>query len=166
MKKNVRAVPFKLAAAMLVCTCFLSACGSDNTEASTELPTPVLTQTHDIHELMTVVLDVQADLLWEASATVIDENGEHDLAPDTDEGWLQTQSAAATLATMGNLLQTPVYAKGRGADWLEFSRALSAISLQAEEAVKQRDKQQILEVGVTMFSVCVACHEQYLVQEN
>ena len=119
-------------------------------------------QVHTTHELMTVIIDPQADLFWEASAIVIDESGMHHLMPVTDEGWLRTQSAAATIAEMGNTLRTPLYATGRGSDWIEFSSALTKVGKQAEDIVLGRDQKELLQVGEVLYNVCLACHEAYI----
>lgn len=120
---------------------------------------------HPLHDLMVTGIDPQADVLWEASATVIDEEGEHDLAPVTEEGWLLTQSAAIMLAQMGGVLQLPVYAKDKGDDWIALAKGLTQASLNAEKAVINRDKQAIIETGVVVYNVCKACHELYLEED-
>lgn len=157
------------------CLCFVSAglllsslsgCGDDTIETNQE---PVnnnalstITASHSLHDLMVNGIDPQADVLWEASATVIDETGEHDLAPDSEEGWLLTQSSAIVLAQMGAVLQLPVYAADKGQDWNSLSQGLTQASLNAEQAVLSRDKQAIVETGVVVYNVCKACHELYL----
>ncbi len=116
---------------------------------------------HDIKALMATVVQPQADVFWKSAGTVTDENGPVDLTPTTDEAWLQTRSAAATVAEMGNLLMTPQYAQGRGEDWMEFSRSLVQIGLRAEQAAVDRDSEAIFEVGGIMYNVCTACHQVY-----
>lgn len=117
---------------------------------------------HDIRQLMEVVLEPQADVFWSSAGTIIDATGEHDLTPTTDEGWLMTQSAAATIAEMGNLLMTSQYAEARGEDWIQFSKSLVEIGMKAEEAAIERNADAILAIGGTMYNVCNACHQIYL----
>jgi hypothetical protein len=117
---------------------------------------------HDIHHLMEVVVEPQADVFWNSSGAITDASGLHDLTPTTDEGWLATQSAAATIAEVGNLLLTPQFAEGRGADWKQFARSLVEIGMLAEKAAVDRNPDAILEVGATMDKVCEACHSVYL----
>jgi hypothetical protein len=111
---------------------------------------------------MEVVVDPQADVFWNSSGTINDASGEHDLTPTTDEGWLATQSAAATVAEIGNLLLTPQFAEGRGEDWKQFAKSLVEIGMMAEKAAVDRDSDAVLEVGATMDKVCEACHQVYL----
>lgn len=124
-------------------------------------PAPPLIRAHDIRQLMAIVVQPQADVFWRSAGSVSDETGIHDLTPTTDEGWLATRSAAATVAEMGNLLMTPLYAEGRGDDWIQFSKALVEIGRKAELAAVDRNSDAIFEVGGTMYNVCSACHQAY-----
>ncbi|HKU17209.1 MAG TPA: hypothetical protein VJQ52_22640 [Steroidobacteraceae bacterium] len=117
---------------------------------------------HDIHHLMEVVVEPQADVYWNSSGWITDATGEHDLTPTTDAGWLATQSAAATIAEVGNLLMTPQFAEGRGSDWNQFAKSLVEIAMVAEKAAVDRNTAAVLEVGATMDTVCEACHKVYL----
>lgn len=138
----------------------LAACGGSGKE--TAAVEPNYTKAHDIKQLMAVVVQPQADLFWKSAGTVTDDKGSHDLRPTTDEAWLRTQSAAGTLTEMGNLLQTPLYAGGRGKDWMQFAKALSEIGQKAEKAAKNRaGEDTIFEIGGTMYNVCTACHQVY-----
>ncbi len=143
----------------------LSACdGSAGQAAKTEKVSaaPDYIRAHDIHHLMEVVVDPQADVFWNSYGTISDASGEHDLVPTTEEGWLATQSSAATIAEMGNLLMTPQFAEGRGEDWKQFSRSLVEVGMLAEKAAIDRNPDAIQEVGATMDRVCEACHQVYL----
>lgn len=124
-------------------------------------PESALVRAHDIQQLMAVVVQPQADVFWRSAGTVSDASGSHDLTPTTDEGWLATRSAAATVTEMGNLLMTPLYAEGRGDDWIQFSKALVEIGRKAELAALDRNSDAIFEVGGTMYNVCSACHQAY-----
>lgn len=145
--------------AMLAAACFLSACGAAPDDDVSDSPGYV--RTHDIMELMTIVVQPQADRFWQSAGSISDETGLHDLTPSTDEAWQATRTAAATVAEMGNLLQTPIYAAGRGKDWKQFSRSLAEVGMQAEKAAVDRDAAAILQVGGTLYNVCQACHQVY-----
>lgn len=130
-----------------------------NRSAETADPQPV--KAHDIKQLMAVIVQPQADVFWRSAGSVTDASGTHDLTPTTDEAWLKTRSAAATITEMGNLLMTPQYAQGRGKDWLQFSRSLAEVGMQAEKAAVDRNTDAIFEVGGTIYNVCTACHQVY-----
>jgi len=147
------------AAMVLAGALLLAACGR---KPQADAVQPRLLKAHDMKQLMAVVVQPQADMFWKSAGTVSDGTGQHDLRPTTDEAWLRTQSAAATLVEMGNLMQTPLYAEGRGKDWLQFSRAMSEIGLKAERAAQARASEDaIFEIGGTMYNVCNACHQIY-----
>jgi hypothetical protein len=138
----------------------LASCGRGKEKS--DVVAPSYTQAHDIKQLMAVVVQPQADVFWKSAGTVTDASGQHELRPTTDEAWLRTQSAAATLVEMGNLLQTPLYAQGRGKDWMQFSQALSQIGMKAEKAATDRASEDaIFDIGGTIYNVCTACHQVY-----
>ena len=143
----------------LALTVVLAAC--DRTPAQ-QVEVSDYVRAHDIHHLMEVVVEPQADVFWNSSGAITNASGEHDLTPTTDEGWLATQSAAATIAEIGNLLMTPQFAQGRGSDWKQFARSLVEIGMRAEQAAVDRNSDAVLEVGATMDTVCEACHQVYL----
>ncbi|TWB46339.1 hypothetical protein [Nitrospirillum viridazoti] len=152
MKRRISA----LAGVLLLASCK----GGSGTSA--DAVEPNYTKAHGIQQLMAVVVQPQADVFWKSTGMIIDEKGQHDLRPATDEAWLSTQSAAATVTEMGNLLQTPLYATGRGKDWMQFSKALSEIGQKAEEAAKDRASEEaIVKIGETMYNICSACHQAY-----
>ncbi len=122
---------------------------------------PSFVQAHNIQQLMATVVQPQADVFWKSAGSITDENGTIDLTPTTDEGWLRTRSAAATVTEMGNLLMTPQYAQGRGEDWMQFSRSLVEVGMKAEKAAVDRDSDAIFEIGGHMYNVCKACHQVY-----
>jgi hypothetical protein len=149
----------RVIAGFLAASLLASCGGSKKKDDAVE---PSFTKAHDLKQLMAVIVQPQADVFWRSAGTVTDKTGPHELRPTTDEAWLRTQSAAATLVEIGNLMQTPLYATGRGKDWMQFSQALSQIALKAEKAAKGRaSEDEIFEIGGTMYNVCSACHQAY-----
>lgn len=144
----------------LLAFAFMALAGCESQQASA----PELAPAHSVLELMTVIMEPQAEVFWNSTGTIMDATGEHDMTPTTDEGWLATQSAAATVTEMGNLLQMPIYTEGRGADWTEFSKSLVQIGQKAEQAVVARDTEAMMDTGLTVYNVCNACHRVYLPQ--
>lgn len=152
--------PFFALAASCAAIGLLATCGSDGTggnAASGEFVTA-----HDTQQMMAYIVEPQAQVFWRSAGFIIDKEGEHDLTPTTEEGWLATRSAAATVTEMGNLLMTPMFAAGRGEDWMIYSRALAEIGMKAEHAAADKDGDAVLETGSTMYNVCRACHQAYV----
>jgi hypothetical protein len=140
----------------------LAGCGGQSEPAE---QAPRYVKAHNIQQLMEFVVEPQAQVFWRSAGSVVDEQGTHDLTPTTDEGWLATRSAAATVTEMGNLLMTPQYASGRGADWMEFSEALVKIGTRAEKAAADKNGEAVFEVGGIMYQVCQSCHQVYVEPE-
>lgn len=147
------------ASILLALPLFLAACG-DEAADSTAGETGFV-QARTIQQLMANVVQPTADIYWQSVRYVSDETGNHDIRPETDADWLATRTAAANLSEHGNLLMTPLYAEGRGQDWMDFSRGLVEIGLQAEQAAIDRDVDAVFEVGGNLYNVCRGCHQLY-----
>jgi hypothetical protein len=118
----------------------------------------------DSTQLMNWVLDPSADVIWASAGSVLTMEGEQDLAPVDDEGWARVRHAAAMLVESGNLLMLP--GRSRGADWDEFALGLMTISERAIEAADAQDDERLFEVGGQLYNVCVACHQQYMLEDE
>ncbi|HSG34721.1 MAG TPA: hypothetical protein VLA37_09305 [Sphingomonadaceae bacterium] len=139
----------------------LSSCGQDSSAGQDNRGETYL-QAHDIKQLMATVVQPQSEVFWGAAGSISDETGTHDLRPTTDERWNQVVSSAATVTEMGNLLMTPLYAEGRGDDWITFSRGLVQIGQRAEQAARDRaSEDELFTLGGDLYNVCQACHQAY-----
>lgn len=114
-----------------------------------------------VQKLMADEVQPTAEVYWNSAGYVIDESGEVDLTPTTEEGWAATLESTRKLQRLGELLQTPEYAEGRGEDWTEFSQSLVEISKRAEQTALDRDSDAIFEVGGIIYRVCQSCHQAY-----
>ena len=139
----------------------LGACGAGEDPAVETAAGEGYIQAHTIQQLMADVVQPTADVYWGSAGWVVDEAGERDLTPTTDEGWLATRTSAATLTELGNLLMTPLYADGRGEDWMDFARGMVEVGMRAEQAAVDRDSDAVFEVGGHMYNVCSGCHANY-----
>ncbi|NJN50876.1 MAG: hypothetical protein HC809_02920 [Gammaproteobacteria bacterium] len=112
-------------------------------------------------DTMNWVLDPAADVIWASAGSVITIDGETDLAPTTDEGWNAVRHSAAIVAETGYLLAQP----GRAVDtneWVEIANGLTRAGMLALEAAQAHDKEALFDAGARIYSVCVACHQQYI----
>ena len=141
-------------------TLTLGSCGGDAGKAGGE-DGPAYIQAHTIQQLMAHVVQPTADTYWGSVQYISDEEGYHEIEPETDEEWQATRTAAATLVEMGNLMMTPLYAEGRGEDWMDFSRGMVEIGQRAEQAAIDKDVDAVFEVGGTLYNVCSGCHANY-----
>lgn len=139
----------------------LAACGSGDGNRAEDVGASEFVRAHTIQQFMADVVQPTADIYWSSVQFVSDETGDHDIRPETDEDWLATRTAAANLTEHGNLLMTPLYAEGRGEDWLDFARGLVEIGMQAEQAAVAKDPDKVFEVGGNLYNVCRGCHTLY-----
>ncbi|MEM7018109.1 MAG: hypothetical protein AAF512_12320 [Pseudomonadota bacterium] len=133
----------------------LSACE----QAEQAAPPPYQTKEGDVEFLMHMVLEPAADVIWDSAGFVLTAEGEEDLSPTTDEGWMKVQHSAAVLAESGNLMLLP--GRSQPGDWNEISNGLTRISLKAMAAAEAKDAEQLFEVGGQIYNVCVSCHQLY-----
>ena len=137
-------------AAIAATTISLGACGQESQAPE-----------QTVQQLMANQVQPTAALYWNSVQFVSDETGDHDIKPETDEGWKRTRDAATKLGELGELLRSPGYAEGRGEDWVTFSNSLIEVSKLAEQAADAKDPDKVFEVGGTIYNVCSACHQAY-----
>lgn len=114
----------------------------------------------DLQQLMASVVEPAAEVYWDAVGVIVDADGEHQIAPTTDEEWLAVSSAAYMVAESGNLLMMEGYALDDGA-WMAMSRALVEVGRQAVEAADSRNLDAVFDMGAEVYYVCTNCHATY-----
>lgn len=114
-----------------------------------------------VQQLMADEVQPTAAIFWNSVQFISDEEGYHEIVPETDADWQKTRDAATRMIELAELLQSPGYAEGRGDDWIEISRSLADVGRLAEQAADARDPEKVFEVGGTMYSVCSGCHQVY-----
>jgi len=117
----------------------------------------------DVADLMAGVVEPAAEVIWDAVGVIVDAEGEHHLAPQTDEEWLTLRFAAYTVAESGNLLMMPERALDQGA-WMTMSQQLVEVGQRAIEAADARNIDAIFDVGAEIYYVCTNCHGAYAME--
>ena len=115
---------------------------------------------HDVADLMHLVIEPAAEKLWDSAGYIITYEGVEDLAPTTEEGWMEVIHAASVLMESGELLILP----GRTEiepEWIEFSRAMSRAANFAKDAGTEQDSEALFDAGGVIYQICRACHQQY-----
>ena len=135
---------------------FFAGCG--DTQQNTQVP---FKSTLSMHEMMTWYLEPAADVIWDSAGFVITEDGEVDLRPTTEEGWLNVINAATVVAEGGNLLLINGYSPNE-ADWDAYSKGLTSAALKARRAAESQDADALFDAGGEIFNVCRACHNRYI----
>ena len=135
---------------------FFAGCG--DTQQNTQVP---FKSTLSMHEMMTWYLEPAADVIWDSAGFVITEDGEVDLRPTTEEGWLNVINAATVVAEGGNLLLINGYSPNE-ADWDAYSKGLTSAALKARRAAESQDADALFDAGGEIYNVCRACHNRYI----
>ena len=143
----------------------LTACGSkEPPPAATAAPSgPEYLVVADVKQTMNWILDPSSDVIWGAVGTIITQEGQKELVPETDEQWTAIRDAAAMVAESGNLLLMPGRARDQG-DWAKHAHDLTKAAQAAIAAAEAKDKDSLFTAGGDIYLVCTACHEQYALE--
>jgi hypothetical protein len=117
----------------------------------------------DVKQLMNWILEPSSDVIWDAVGTIVTEEGQKELAPETDEQWTAIRDAAAVVAESGNLLLMPGRARDQG-DWAKHAHDLTKTAQAAIAAAEAKDTESLFTAGGDIYLVCTACHEQYALE--
>jgi hypothetical protein len=116
----------------------------------------------DIKTFMEHVLTPAAKIVWSVNGVVIDETGEHDLSPKTEDDWERVVSGAATLAEATNALMIPE--RALDPEWSRYAKALADAANKAYQAAEAHDLKAISQVSDQLDGICAACHRHYRVE--
>ena len=119
-------------------------------------------------EFMGHVVDPASFTYWKGSGDEETAKGDRKLAPTTDEGWENLESAAATLIEAGNMLQLPGrerhLAGHPDSDWYQHAQELTRRAVIAKAAAAKHDEAAVYKAGADLYEECTACHEEYVIQ--
>jgi hypothetical protein len=116
----------------------------------------------DMKAFMEHVLTPAAKIVWSVNGVVIDEKGEHDLSPKTEDDWERVVSGAATLAEATNALM--ISERSIDPEWPRYAKALADAAEKAYQAAEARDLKTISQVSDQLDGICAACHRHYGVE--
>lgn len=139
----------------LASICLIGACAEPPGAAA-----PPYKVVNDTKHLMSLVVEPAADRIWDSSGFIMTLEGEENLAPTTEEGWLAVKQGAAMVAESGNLLMMPAHAQGRE-EWIRISAGLVEAGERAMAAADARDGDALFETGAALYGVCLSCHQVY-----
>lgn len=112
-------------------------------------------------DLMRSIITVAAEEYWGSVSIVVDADGIHENFPETTDEWRLVWAAGISLAESGNLLMMPPRAIEEEA-WMQYSRDLVDVGIQAAQAATDRDAEAVLAIGETIYNVCIECHRDYV----
>jgi len=122
-----------------------------------------------VKDLMNYMVMPSAAGVWNAVATSTDQNGVHELRPETDDDWNRVIAAATELSESMNLLMVTGRKRCVGAeipaafrtDWNRKAREVSEAANIALIIAKKHDADALAEAGERIDVACDQCHERY-----
>jgi cytochrome c556 len=153
--------------------------------ARKEPASPALTQSGTIKDIMDSMVDPSADFLFDSVATIADERGVTEKAPQTDEEWKQVRRHALVLLEAPNLLvmegrrvaqpheksenpqvelQPEEIQKLMDANRPSFirrARRLQDAADMALKAIEKKDKTALFHAIESIDKACEGCHLRY-----
>ena len=167
-----------LAIGAIAATC---ACGSREEPT----PAPAFRPTATVKDIMLSVIDPQADVLWNAVATIISAAGIEERAPQSDEEWVNLRRSAIQVVEATNLLRVPGRLVARPgeksenprielepesiqkliaddpATWASLVDRLHDAAMPVLKAVDAKDAKALVDAGENLEKACEACHQHY-----
>lgn len=161
----MRTIPRFISLPILACgSALLSGCSSSPPPPPTAAAAPPFTLATDMKQLMSWVIDPNADIVWASVGTIISQDGQEEIAPRTDEQWVAVRNSAAVIAESGNLLMMEGRARNQD-DWMKKSQAMIDAATQAMRAAEAKDAESLFTAGSDVYLACSACHAQYIFAE-
>ena len=141
--------------------------------------------TATIKDIMTSIVDPEADVLWNSVATIVSLSGTEERAPKTDEEWAAVRRSAVQLVEATNLLRIPGRQVARpgeksenprielqpetiqkmiaedAARWARLVDQLHDAAVPALKAIEEKNAKGLFDAGEHMEQACEACHQQY-----
>jgi hypothetical protein len=138
----------------------LAACNSAQPPAPAATAAPPYLMVTDLKQLMTWIIDPNAQIVWKSVGTIVSEKGTEEIAPKTDADWEAIRNSAATLAEAGNLLMMEGRARNQD-DWMKKARALIDNANIMLQAIDAKDAPAVFTAGSDLYLACSDCHATY-----
>ena len=175
--KNAEGTTLKRLITFAACAALLAACSPQKpAETAAAGVAKYNVDALPLPEFMDHVVDPASFAYWKGSGTEETAKGTKDLAPTTDAGWEQMETAAAVLIEAGNALQLPgrprppLQLPGRPllpeGDFDKFAQQLTAEAVLAKAAAEKHDKAATYAEGAKLYLICTACHKEYIAANN
>ncbi len=145
--------------AAIVMSGLMSALAASPSMSDNAPPMPPFQSHVDMKTFMEHVLSPAATIIWSVNGVTIDEKGEHDLSPKSDDDWEKVVSGAATLAEATNALMIPQ--RALDPDWNIYVKKLADAANKAYRAAEAHDLKSVSEVSNQLDGICAACHRHY-----
>jgi hypothetical protein len=145
--------------ASVVAAIVMSGLAASPSMSDSAAPMPPFQPHVDMKTFMEHVLTPAATIVWSVNGLTIDEKGEHDLSPKSDDDWEKVVSGAATLAEATNALMIPQ--RALDPEWNIYVKQLADAADKAYRAAEAHDLKSISDVSNHLDGICAACHRHY-----
>jgi hypothetical protein len=115
----------------------------------------------DVKQLMQGAVDPQADVIWEATGSIVTSAGVVERRPKNQAEWDAVRDSAIVLTEAGNLLMMSPRAKD-GGEWMKRSQELIDTGFAAWKAAEAKNVDQLFTIGGDIYDACSHCHQQYM----
>ncbi len=115
----------------------------------------------DVKQLMQGAVDPSADVIWEATGTIVSKAGVENRHPRNQEEWDAVRNSAIILAEAGNLLMMAPRAKD-GDLWMKRAQEMIDTGVAAWKAAEAKNVDQLFTVGGDIYEACSRCHQDYM----
>ncbi|OLC51656.1 MAG: hypothetical protein AUH43_02210 [Acidobacteria bacterium 13_1_40CM_65_14] len=115
----------------------------------------------DVKQLMQGAIDPSADVIWEATGTIISKDGVLERRPKNQAEWDTVRNAAIMLTESGNLLMMSPRAKD-GDVWMKRSQEMIDTGVAAWKAAEAKNVDQLFTIGGDVYEACSHCHQEYM----
>jgi hypothetical protein len=111
-----------------------------------------------VRALMKEPIAPASDAIFNAVAYT---NGRLVAAPQSDADWSRLRLHAESLARAADAL-SPLAPDDAGPEWRKQSAALNAAAQDVMRGIEQKDLEQILSAGSSLYATCTGCHAVYV----
>ena len=115
----------------------------------------------DVKQLMQGAVDPNADVIWEATGSIVSKEGVENRRPRSQEQWDAVRNSAMVLTEAGNLLMMAPRAKD-GDEWMKRSQEMIDTGLAAWKAAEAKNVDQLFTIGGDIYEACSHCHQEYM----
>lgn len=159
---------------------------------ATPAPAPAAAEfrpTGTVREIMGLMVDPNADILWQSVSTTVTQAGIEERRPRTDDEWTTVKRSAMTLVEATNLLlidrptgrkedvsanpaielspaEIDVLRQQDPETWKNFVKALYDSAIPALNAINAKDADALLHSGEALDIACENCHLHYWYPPN
>ncbi|MDB5453841.1 MAG: hypothetical protein JWO33_2419 [Caulobacteraceae bacterium] len=109
---------------------------------------------------MKAVVDKASTELFNVAGDADPANGADQKLPNA-AGWAKIKADAAKLRTVGDWMLVPKNGKTGEANWVKYSKEMSALSAAASKAAAAHDAKALAQAANDLSDNCAGCHKIY-----